>query len=168
MATDNLAEKKVSTNRSPESRTMALLWSELLFVVLPFLVLALVSFHKESSPALFLLAPEWAFASTILFGQTIVKLVSAATEFFGNPITENIALIVTMLMVLGVVPSMVVLTMILLAASPPTWLGVAQVFLFIMSVGLFLLIGGVSQSKVTEEVDKLKRAYRLAKTGAES
>jgi hypothetical protein len=127
--------------------------SELLFVLVPFLVLSLVFAYQDKGVVTFLSTPEWAFASALLFGQTIVKIVTATLETSGGrsePIVERVGLVVSGLIVLGPIPSMVILALILIAGTPPIWLIITQIALFILSVAAFILIGGSSLHDIAE------------------
>jgi hypothetical protein len=110
---------------------------ELLFILLPFLVYGII-FTINNTPANLLQLPEWSFATSILFGQTIVKFVSTITSKRFTTKSERVALIVALLLVLGVVPSLVVLIFMVTAASPSDGLMVAQITLFIVAVCIFL------------------------------
>src|SRR3712207_7620614 len=50
--------------------------AEVMFAVLPLLVVAMVLLHKEHSTAL-LASPEWSFGAAILFGQSVVKFMTS-------------------------------------------------------------------------------------------
>ena len=49
-----------------------ILLSEYLFIFLPFIVIAIVKIYNSKIDE-FLRAPDWSFASSILFGQLLVK-----------------------------------------------------------------------------------------------
>ena len=125
---------------------------ELLFTLLPFFVLFLVYFYQDKPTKSFLFAPEWAFASAILFGQTIVKFVQGVIKSVPifQPIAERIGLIVSVIIVLGLVPSMVILALVLVSPTPPDWLGYTQIGLFTVSAIVFLLLGSVAHAQACE------------------
>jgi len=116
--------------------------SELLFVLLPLLVLAFVSVHKGDTLWQFISAREISFAAAILFGQTVVKFVSGISVS-GENIWERIALVVSLLIVLGLVPSMIILALIMTSNNPGSWLVWTQLFFFLLSVCIFFVLGGV-------------------------
>ena len=54
-----------------------ILLSEYLFIFLPFIVIAIVKIYNSKIDE-FLRAPDWSFASSILFGQLLVKFVAGS------------------------------------------------------------------------------------------
>jgi hypothetical protein len=121
------------------------MFAELLFAMLPFGVIFLVFAFQQRSLLSYLMAPEWAFASSALFGQTIVKFVQGITSSKkGRAITERINLLVSALIVFGMVPSMTVLAIMLVSTAPPVWLGFAQVGLALLAAFVFVVIGTIS------------------------
>ena len=132
---------------------------EFLFILIPLVVLSLVFFHKDRGIPALLGSPEWAFASALLFGQTIVKLVTgiirrslatsseSTSDYFGNiqlrTLQQTAALVVAGLIVLALVPAMIVLALILVAEPLSTWLIIAQITLFAIGSFAFIFIGGV-------------------------
>src|SRR5256885_5306599 len=78
--------------------------AEFLFVLVPLLVLTLVfRFQGKAWGSLFA-SPEWSFASALLFGQTVVKFVAGIASA-GRKIKERVALFVSLVLVLGLIPS---------------------------------------------------------------
>jgi len=118
--------------------------SELLIVLLPLLVLALVIGFNNGNPLDVLDDAEWSFAAAILMGQTVVKYVSRTA---GNPEVRNdvSSLIVAALIVLAVVPTLIVLSFVLNTKHPmhPEHTGLiwTQCGMFIASVILFMIFG---------------------------
>ena len=166
MAGNDSKHESRDFTKEATSRTIASLASELMFVVLPFLVLALVALHRNTGIWAFLAAPEWSFAASVLFGQTVVKLVAGVAEADGEPIAENLGFTVALLIVLGLVPAMVLLTMVLLVEQVPIWLGVSQVGLFLLSSVAFMAVGGAAHSAACEARSKLKAIVRAGNRGA--
>src|SRR5947207_3088932 len=104
--------------------------AEILFVVLPLLVIAIVFVSRAHAGSIWL-SVEWSFAASVLLGQAVVKLIRALVErggFHG----ERVGLIAAVILVLGLVPSLVVLSLILLREpDPPSeLLANAQLWLF--------------------------------------
>jgi len=126
--------------------SISAMFVELLFILLPFCVLFFVDMYQDMPPQDFLFAPEWSFASAILFGQAVVKLVQGSIETTPTfkVAAERVVLFVAVLIVLGLVPSMVILVLILVSTCPSDWLGWAQIILFILATSSFLLLGTVA------------------------
>ena len=139
-----------TAKKAPGPYVFSALVGELLFVLLPLLVLGLVFAYKSKGAVALFSSAEWAFASALLFGQCIVKFVSGVAEArVGIP--ERVGLVVACLIVFGLVPSMVVLALILVSERPDTWLVLAQIALFVVAAGAFLFFAGSAQTVAVEE-----------------
>ena len=125
-------------------RAFAVQSSELLFTVLPFIVIFLVLLYQDKSWIAYLMAPEWAFASAVLFGQTIVKLVQGTLRRKAGIKAENVALFVSALIVLGLTPSMSLLAIVLLSPTVPLWVGITQVVFAFVAAAVFVILGSIS------------------------
>ena len=135
------------------TNTWALLVSETLFVLLPLIVLAIVFSYQRKMFGL-LHTPEWSFISAILFGQTLVKFVSAAVSESGA-YWQRVVVIVSAIIVLGVVPSLIILALVLVSEPPSNGLAIAQLIMFILSIVLYFFIGGAGQYAITaRETDR--------------
>ena len=110
--------------------------TEIMFVGLPLLVLTIVLIYKGQTAEI-LASPEWSFAAAVLFGQGVVKLVGTLSEK-GGMHGERVALLCTIILVLGLVPSLVVLSLILLSDHPVPWLIDLQIVLIIFALVSFL------------------------------
>lgn len=135
---DNSKERKVQYN--------AIVTAEILFVLLPFIVIGIISFHKGDVSRIFSI-PEWSLASAILVGQTIVKLISGLLAKPREIVWEKVALLLAILIVLVLVPSLIVLTLVMISEEVPLWLILFQVSVFFLSVFLFYKyssVGGVN------------------------
>jgi hypothetical protein len=138
---------------SVRSRIFSGLAAEVAFTMLPLLVVLIVLF--ERSVRLFS-SPEWSFGAAILFGQSLVKFVSGLSRG-GAASTGPMALAIALLVVFGLVPSLVVLTMTLqvleshgescLPCSPPVPLPlqVTQVVLFVLAALVYMLLGALGE-----------------------
>lgn len=125
-------------------RALAVQSSELLFTLLPFIVIFLVFLYQDKSWVAYLMAPEWAFASAVLFGQTIVKLVQGTLRRKTGVKAENVALFVSALIVLGLAPSMCLLAIVLLSPTVPLWVGITQVVFAFVAAFAFVLFGTIA------------------------
>jgi len=105
----------------------------ILFVMLPLTVLVIVRFYQGSTLWGLLGSPEWSFGSAILFGQSIIKSIHATAKLRGNVMVERLKLLVAGLIVFGLVPSLVVLSLILIDSTPKNWLVILQILLFIIA-----------------------------------
>jgi hypothetical protein len=127
-----------------EQAAFAGILAEYLFILLPLIVLALVRFFRGSFANVWS-TPEWSFAASVLFGQTIVKFVSGVTNLDYRVSWQVVGLSVTIMIVLGLVPALVVLSFALVAEQQTLSLAVAQLVLFGVATFLFLSIGRFGQ-----------------------
>jgi hypothetical protein len=58
---------------------------------------------------------------------------------------ERVTLIFSLLIVLGLIPSLVVMLLVLISTPPPFYLGVAQLVLFVLAFFLYLALGWTAQ-----------------------
>ena len=127
-----------------ENQAFAAALSELLFALLPFAVVFIVFAYQNKGWKTYLMAPEWAFASALLFGQTIVKVVQGALSpgLKANP--PAVVLTISLLIVCGLVPSMVLLAIVLTGTNGPLWLGITQMILAVIASYIFVLFAAIA------------------------
>lgn len=124
----------------------AVLLSEYLFVIVPFVVIAIVKIYSSDFHG-FLKAADWSFASSILFGQLLVKMVS------GSLIREKVkwqrvSLLVSVILVFGLIPSLTTLTLVLVSNGGSAFIVNAQIVLFGFSSVCFFWLGSAAQSMI--------------------
>jgi hypothetical protein len=108
--------------------------SEILFVVLPFIVIAITLGHRGELNTIFFL-PEWSIVSAVIVGQTIVKLASCV---IGKSVPrERVVFVLSGLLVCLLVPILVILAIVLTANKVSVTLAVTQAVLFVISVVFF-------------------------------
>jgi hypothetical protein len=113
--------------------------SELLFVLLPFLVITITFAHRGQVRTILSL-PEWSLVSSVVVGQSIVKIVSTSLTYGtgGRPILiDRIALLVAVLMVCVLVPCLTVLSLVLTSDHVSRALACWQIILFLLATFLF-------------------------------
>ena len=139
----NSSNKQAGTANWDRRRTITWmgLIAEILFVFLPLLVLAIVFVVRGTTLLALFSSPEWSFATAILFGQAIVKLVAGVTHK-GASVWQPVAFIVTAMIVLGLVPSLVILALILTATNLSIPLVAIQMVLFVLAIIVFFAFGG--------------------------
>jgi len=122
------------------------LLAEILFLLLPFLVLSLVFIRGGNISSIFSLS-EWSFGACILFGQSLVKLVGGASDSNSRISTDYLRLYVTAIVVLGLVPALVLVVFTVDSAQNgaaiSAWIQVSQVFLFSLSIMVFVVVAFV-------------------------
>jgi len=109
--------------------------SEVLFVILPLIVLTIIFLFKSRASEI-MASPEWSFGASVLFGQGIVKLVGGLSAR-GGMHGARVGLFCAIILVLGLVPSLVVLSLILISEHPSEGLIRAQELLGVFSLVSF-------------------------------
>ena len=104
------------THKTHREAAFYALLGDLLFIVLPLVVISIVDVSVGRSLFAIIESPELSFGSAVLFGQTIIKVVSgfAHTKPSG---AEQPVFIIALIIVFGLVPSLVVLAL-LLSVNP--------------------------------------------------
>jgi hypothetical protein len=78
----------------------------------------------------------------VFFGQGAVKLISGIVSAKGFSFDkEPIILAIALVIVVGLVPSLLVLTLVLVSEQPSRGLAVAQCILFFIGLAVFILFG---------------------------
>jgi len=140
--------------------------AELLFILLPFVVSGIVFSYKGTFTRLLYMS-EWSLAASVLFGQGLVKYVSGilhgviATEGRGKISREVVAVMISITIVFGLVPSLLVLSLVLIADEPSRGLAVAQLILFILGLLAYFLLAGIGEDAM--RLSKIKKAEASAK-----
>ena len=128
------------THKTHRKAAMYAILGDLLFIVLPLVVISIVDVSVGRSLFAIIESPELSFGSAVLFGQTIIKVVSgfAHTKPSG---AEQPVFIIALIIVFGLVPSLVVLALLLSVNPIPHGLQLAQAAIFVLGVVVFGLFG---------------------------
>jgi len=148
MSADAAQEKKKDNLRT--WNIWSILIAEILFIVLPLIVTGIVLFFQNRSHEL-LVTTEWSFATAILFGQALTKYVGGLVTGRIPFQWQRVVLFFAVLVVLGLVPSLTVLTIALSSGAETAGIVltkkviVAQLLLFIIGLGSYVIFGGVGE-----------------------
>lgn len=128
------------TYKTHRIAAMYAILGDLLFIVLPLVVISIVDMSIGRSFFAIIETPELSFGSAVLFGQAIIKVVSgfAYTKPTG---AEQPVFIIALIIVFGLVPSLVVLALLLSINPIPHGLQLAQACIFALGVMVFFLFG---------------------------
>lgn len=129
------------------------IFGDLLFIMLPLVVISIVDLSVGRSVFALIESPELSFCSAVLFGQTIIKVVSGFAHSKPSG-AEQPVFIIAMIIVFGLVPSLIVLALLLSISPIPHGLQIAQACIFIQGVIVFFIFG------VTGHAQALKHANR--------
>ncbi|HXM60186.1 MAG TPA: hypothetical protein VN950_04965 [Terriglobales bacterium] len=129
------AQLKKLVGKEKDVRALTTATSELLFVLLPFIVIGIGLAHRGEIRTIFFI-PEWSIVSAVIVGQTIVKVASASV---GNIHVKKhpIILIMTILLVCLLVPILSILAIVLTSPNISTTLAATQAVFFVLSTVVF-------------------------------
>ncbi|MEC4749573.1 hypothetical protein [Methylomicrobium sp. Wu6] len=116
------------------------IFGDLLFIVLPLVVISIVDVSVGKSLFALIQTPELSFGSAVLFGQTIIKVVSGFANSKPSG-AEQPVFVIAMIIVFGLVPSLVVLALLLSITPIPYGLQIAQACIFAQGVIVFFTFG---------------------------
>jgi hypothetical protein len=109
--------------------------SELCFVLLPFVVMLIVFSFIGRVVDIFEV-PEWSILASVMFGQSIIKIIHYVGTM-GGIYRYNVGAAIALIILLGLVPSLVVLSLVFIIKPLPQWLAIFQLILFTFSVVSF-------------------------------
>ena len=136
------------TSDDKESRAKVSALSELLFVILPFIVIGITLAHRGEFRT-FLFIPEWSIVSAVIVGQAIARIASFA---IGRPSVrkENTILALSMLLVCLLVPILIVLAIALTSVQISIKMATIQAIFFALSA---LAFWGASYLEISARPD---------------
>lgn len=147
--------------------------AELCFTFLPFIVILIINLSKGNWTEL-LQTSNWALAATLMFGQTIVKLVMGLSAQEHSFNYQVFGLIAALIIVLGLVPSIVVLAIFIIQDQLNNGLLFIQFVLLAASIAVFLYMGTLGQvlyttaslNRFSKMINKeMKETKRLLENG---
>ena len=100
-----------------EKNIFYVLISEIIFTILPLIVIAIVLSYQNKTSQIFY-NTEWIMMAIILFGQSIVKFSSGISNSSRKFRWQLVALIITIIISFGLIPSIVILIINLLTIHP--------------------------------------------------
>ena len=118
--------------------------AELAFIFLPFVVILIVNLLIGDWNKL-IQTSDWSLAATLLFGQTIVKIIMGVASQEHSFNHQNLGLISALIIVFGLVPSLVILAIFQMTQDISIGLVIAQFLLLGLSIIVFLLFGTIGQ-----------------------
>lgn len=120
--------------------TSLVLAADYVFYLLPFIILLIISLAQEKFENL-LLVSDWSIASTIMYGQLIVKLSATLAATDKEKKIPAITLYLTILVCLGLVVNVVVYVLMLI--MPSAGIGITQLILFGLASICHFVFGAV-------------------------
>ncbi len=136
-----------------ENESKLVILSEVLFVLLPITVFSLVHFYTDSNKNLFT-SYEWSFATIILFGQSIVKFSSGVSNYKMVKRWQLVSIILSSIIVVGLIPSVLVLVLLLVNKDQNNWIYISQILLFMLSIVSYFVFGTTGQIYLDNKVSE--------------
>ena len=136
--------EKNTTIEDDFKKELTSLLAELCFFALPFIVISIIDLTKGEWIKL-IQTSDWALVSTLLFGQTIVKIVMGVASREQSFPHQNYGLLTALIIVLGLVPSITILTIFQIYSTLSIALIIAQFVLLVFAIATFLIFGTIGQ-----------------------
>ncbi len=127
--------------------------SEILFILLPIIIIIVFNLLTENRFNIFHRS-EWIFAAIVFWGQSIVKFISGLIKSQKKFKWQNIGFIITLIIILGLIPSTIILLLILQLDKPNTLLSIIQFIIFLISIIVYYCFGIISQNYTDYEEKK--------------
>jgi hypothetical protein len=131
-----------SAPRLHEKVGLQIVAAELAFLLAPFVVIGLAYLYKPELKNI-LYTPYWSIASSVLIGQALIRCIIQLLQSKAHDPTiswERVTLIFSLLIVLGLIPSLLVLLLMMISTEPSMYLVVAQLVLFVFAFWLYLVL----------------------------
>ncbi len=146
-----------SQSRNNLINAYCVLSAEFLFILLPFVVSGIVFSYKGYYSKL-LQMPDWSLAALVLTGQSLVKFISGmlANRNIFAAHWERVALGLSFLIVLCLIPSLIILCLVLIEGVPSTRLIFAQITMFVIGIIVFFAFGASGETLMRVKVDPSK------------
>ncbi|MBC5864637.1 hypothetical protein [Flavobacterium turcicum] len=133
-----------------EKNIVYVLTSEILFTILPLLILLIVRSYENKLELIFF-NTEWSIMAIILFGQSIVKFSSGISNSNLKFRWQLVSLIISIIIIFGLIPSIVILIINLLAKENLYSMYFLQIIMFVLSICTFFLIGYLGQKMLEDK-----------------
>ncbi|CAI9679405.1 hypothetical protein [Elizabethkingia anophelis] len=133
-----------------ERNLLYILFSELIFTILPLIVISIVRSYQDKVSLIFYNV-EWSMMAIILFGQSIIKFSSGISNSKKQFRWQLVALIISLIITIGLIPSIVILVINSTNDNQSLGLHIFQIILFILSTITFFLIGYIGQKLIEEK-----------------
>lgn len=127
-----------------------ILTSELLFIILPIIVVLIVRGYEKNFNSIFY-NTEWSIMAIILFGQSIVKFSSGVSNSSNKFNWPFVSLIISIIIIFGLIPSIIVLVINLTTLKVGFGIQLIQVILFIVSAFCFYIVGAIGQKLLNDK-----------------
>jgi uncharacterized membrane protein len=136
-----IEQKRAREEKDKDNRATLTATSEILFVLLPFIVIGITLAHRGEFRAI-LFIPEWSIVSAVIVGQSIVKI--ASTTLGKDEVRkEPVVFTISVLLVCLLVPILVILAIELTSQTISLRLAITQAIFFALSAVVFWFVSGL-------------------------
>jgi hypothetical protein len=125
------------------------LYTELLFTLLPIIIIAIVRVIQKDFISIFM-SIEWSIIALILFGLSIVKFSAGISKSKKKFSWQFVGFILSLIIVLGLIPTSIIIVIKITRPFYDFWLNIYQLILFILSIVCFFIPGAVGQELLDE------------------
>ena len=136
---------------------------EYAFVVLPLIVVWIVAEISGWQSIRVCGSPEFSFGTSILLGQTLIKIVNMVAKGKAPHVYPVLGL-VSLLVVIGLVPSLIIMSFILSNEHPAIGLIITQMILFVIAsffyIGMGLAFNALDIAEANREKKELRELQR--------
>ncbi len=133
-----------------EKTLFYILISELLFTILPILIVLIVRSYETKFELIFY-NTEWSIMAIILFGQSIVKFSSGIANSKALFRWQLVSLIISLIIIFGLIPSIIILVINLLNTEQNFATYLLQILLFALGVFCYFIVGYLGQKMLEEK-----------------
>lgn len=141
----NKKEKKVTSAFDEDfNKEVPAMLAEISFIVLPFVVILIINLSRYEWSKL-IQTSDWSMASTLLFGQTLVKIIMGVASQEHSFNYQGFGLISALIIVFGLVPSIIILALFQIYQQLSAGLIIAQFVLLGIAIFVFLRFGTIGQ-----------------------
>lgn len=127
-----------------EKNIVYVLLSELLFNILPLIILLIIRSYESKFEMIFY-NTEWSMMAIILYGQSIVKFSCGISNSNLKFRWQLVSLIISIIIIFGLIPSIVTLIINLLSDKYSFNMYIFQMVIFLISIPTFFIIGYLGQ-----------------------
>lgn len=125
--------------------------SEILFAILPIIVIISILTVTSRNILKIFTSADLSFISVFFFGQAIIKLLSGVSKSQTRKNWQTIMLFVSIIIIIGLIPSVIWLCIIYLESYKNKVIYVFQIVWFCFSLFVYFVIGKVGQMYLDEE-----------------
>jgi hypothetical protein len=134
-----------------EKSSLLIITCELLFSIMPLLILLFIALLASENLMSVFMRSDISFISVLLFGQTLVRLISGYVKIGNKSGWQRIAFVITFLFIFGIVPSVIYLIFVHLEISKLQIVYALQNVWFILSIIIYIIFGCIGQMKLDEK-----------------